>query len=166
MHANVCGKFGQECSSTVFIIFTHTTTYKKSRKMAKKHADKYQVINGVSYKKEAHGEVIKVLEEARASGTRLSIVYGDCKTGKPWGKEIYGYIGKGTTTDHLPVLLASKRSGGGACIMDASILEIKDARTNKILYKWEMDKSLIIEEKLEDITHQLSREPIERFCEA
>jgi hypothetical protein len=108
--------------------------------------DKYQVVNGVQYKKDASDTVVKVLEEARLNGTRISILYGDIKTGKAWkgGVTCCGYVGK--NSHKLPVLLATKQSSGGECIMDSSVLEIKEAKGGKVLYQAISDNSLLVEE--------------------
>ena len=97
----------------------------------------HQIVNGISYKTEAPYEVVVALEEARLAGTRIAILYGDPKTGKAWGtgEWKHGYVGQGNTSDHLPVLLSSKHAMGGQCIMDASILHIKEEKTNKTLYQ-------------------------------
>lgn len=113
-----------------------------------KNSDKYQIINNVLYKKEAPPEVIKILEEARLNKTRINILYGDTKTGKVWNHSASGYVSKGS--NNLPIILANRRGAGGACIMDASILEIKEARTGKALYTWDFDPNLIVEERFED----------------
>lgn len=110
---------------------------------------KYQIVNGALYKKEVPGEVIKVLEETRHNGMRITITYGDTLSGKVWknNSPLTGYV----SLSHLklPILVIRKKSGGGECIKDASILEISEALGGKVLYAWAVDESLIVEEVLE-----------------
>jgi hypothetical protein len=115
------------------------------------NSDKYQAVNGVSYKKDAPSNVIKTLEEARINGIRVAITYGNVKTGETWkgGAPSCGYVG--FNSNKLPVLLATKQSAGGECIMDSSILEIKEAKGNKVLYKVTEDESLLVEETLSEL---------------
>jgi hypothetical protein len=122
---------------------------------------KYQVVNGVSYKKEAASEVIKTLEEARLNGTRIVITYGCTLTGKAWksSSPLTGYVG--ISHLKLPILLLSKKGSGGECIKDASVLSIKESVGGKALYTWAMDESLIVEEVLE--TPILSKDGYD-FC--
>lgn len=116
--------------------------------MTTTNTDKYRIINDICYKREALDTVVQVLENARRLGTRIAIIYGDIKTGKAWnkGEPCLGYIGKNSSG--LPILLPGKTSIGGQCIMDASILGIKEAKGGKILYIWLADETLIVEEKL------------------
>ena len=120
------------------------------------NADRYQVVNGVKYKKDASDTVVKILESARLNGTRISILYGDPKTGKAWngGTAYCGYIGK--NSHKLPVLLLTKQSAGGECVMDSSILEIKEAKTNKILYQRVSDQALLVEEVFAETPAELA----------
>lgn len=117
--------------------------------MHKAMTNKYQTINGVQYKQEAPGAVIQVLEEARQNATRISIIYGDITSGKAWnnGEPRTGYVSKNAI--NLPILISGRQGLGGQCIMDASILEIKEVRGGKSLYKWSLDEALIVEETLE-----------------
>jgi len=88
-----------------------------------------------AYKKDTPDAVVNTLEEARKNNMRITIIYGDRTTGKPWGViPSQGYVGRSAITK-LPILLSSKNSGGGVCIMDASILEIRESRSSKIIYK-------------------------------
>jgi len=116
--------------------------------------ENYQIINGVYYKKEALGEVIKALEFARQNNIRVSIIYGDPKTGRFWNKgaPVCGYVSKRNAKEPVPILLHGKNSSGGVCVMDGSILEIKELKTNKILYKWSEESLLLIEETYSEST--------------
>lgn len=117
--------------------------------MTTTNLDKYQIINGTAYKKEAPGEVIKILEDSRTEGRRITITYGDIKTGKSWNKghPTHGYVGRASDTK-LPILLLNKHAGGGVCIMDASVLEIKESKGGRVLYKREIGEPTGIEETL------------------
>jgi hypothetical protein len=105
--------------------------------MAKK-ITQYHTVEGIRYKMEADDTVVNVLSSAHRNVARISILYGNTKTGKPMSPNSQwhtGYVGVGSTSDKLPVLLGSKDSMGGACIMDTSIIEIRsDSPKGAIVY--------------------------------
>lgn len=127
-----------------------TNLPKITSEMATNNINRYQIVNGVNYKKDTTDTVVKILEDARLNGIRVSLLYGDVKTGEAWkGNNVCcGYIGK--NSHNLPILLATKQSAGGACVMDSSILEIKEAKSGKLLYQRSCDESLLVEETLKE----------------
>lgn len=90
-------------------------------------ADKqYKVVNGTSYDARTPDEVIRVLENARQSGKRVRVFYGDTATGRDWMEEndVMGTIGRSTGTNKIPLLIANARSMGGGAILDHCIVRI------------------------------------------
>jgi len=98
---------------------------------------RYNVVNGTSYDKETSETVIKVLETARNSGTRVKLHYGDTKTGRDWNDEydVTGYIGRSHGKVKIPLLIHNKTSTGGGAILDDCIIKIKLSKGGKVLYK-------------------------------
>ncbi len=94
---------------------------------------RFQIVNGVAYKKEIPANLIAALEDARRNGTRIVITYGDTLSGKPWkGIAISGYVG--VSHLRLPILLHRKRAAGGECIKDSAIIEVRERSSNNVLY--------------------------------
>lgn len=120
-----------------------------------------QIVNGVHYKQETSAALIQALETARASGTRITIEYGNIQTGKAWSDgPHYGYVGASTTD--LPILLATRQSSGGPCIMESSILEIRDVKTGQSIFKQDMVNDEELKVALSDTTYDVAsgdREP-------
>ena len=102
-----------------------------------KESSKYKEVNGTSYHSETAEKVINVLENVRMSKTRITLDYGDVKTGVSWGEvyDISGTIGRSTGTIKIPLLIHNKRSYGGGGILDHCIIGIKESRGGRILYK-------------------------------
>ncbi len=87
----------------------------------------YQMLdNGTCYHQETDETVVRVLERARANGSRVRIFYGDAKTGKCWNDEndVTGTIGRSTGTIQIPLLIPNRRSMGGGGILDHCIVRI------------------------------------------
>src|SRR5205807_9933210 len=84
------------------------------------HGIKYQIVNGTAYHAETPQKVIDILERARDNRWRLTIDFGDTKTGASW-HEIYdtsGYIGRSTGSIKIPLLVHNARSYGGGALLD------------------------------------------------
>lgn len=98
---------------------------------------KYKLFNGTSYHKETPQEVINILEWSRETKTRLTLDYGDIKTGKSWGEtyDIDGHIGRSMGKIKIPLLIKTARSIGGDGILDHCIIGIYTAKGKKPLYK-------------------------------
>lgn len=97
---------------------------------------KYKVINGTSYHAETSQTVIDWLEYARMNDKRIRIYYGDVETGRCWNEEhdIFGYVGRSTGTNKIPLLIANKRSYGGG-ILDHCIVKIKESKGDRVLFQ-------------------------------
>lgn len=99
---------------------------------------KYKVVSGTSYDSDTPDAVIEVLERVRASGDRITIVYGDTETGEPWeDRPESGYVGRSGGSLKIPILLYDRRSIGGMAVSDSRILEIRHSNTKNggVLYK-------------------------------
>ena len=123
----------------------HSTTYKI-----------YQ--SGTAYHIDTPDRVCEILENARTSGQRLQIYYGDRKTGKNWNEEndTRGTIGRSTGTVKIPLLIATSRSHGGGAILDHYIVKIRGKYG--IIYKCENYKEStfeIVPSDLPEYTHNV-----------
>lgn len=90
---------------------------------------KYKVFNGTSYHEETPQKLVEVLEMLRTNRTRITLDYGDTKTGKSWGEvyDISGIIGRSTGTNKIPLLINNARSLGGGALLYNCILSIRHA---------------------------------------
>lgn len=97
----------------------------------------YQIINGTSYDTRTPDEVIRVLESARLSRTRLHISLGDTTTGKDWLDEhdIIGTVTRSMGPVKVPLLIANRRSIGGGAILDYCIVRIRTAAGGRVLWQ-------------------------------
>lgn len=79
-----------------------------------------------------------VLENARKSGERLRLFFGDTETGRDWLEEcdVMGRIGRSGGLMKVPLLLTGDESGGGA-ILDHCIVRIQRVTDGKVLYEHE-----------------------------
>jgi hypothetical protein len=93
----------------------------------------YQVVNGTYFDARTPGKVCDVLEEARASGRRIRLFYGN---GRVWGDEydVLGFVGRSTGGIKIPLLIKNQRSMGGGGILDHCIVRIQDVATKRVLY--------------------------------
>ena len=97
----------------------------------------YIKVNGTYYKKGTHKDVIDILEDCRATNTRIVLDYGDTETGRSWG-EVYGItgtVGRSTGTIKIPLLIHNVRSSGGGAILTDCIIGIKTSKGKRGLYK-------------------------------
>jgi hypothetical protein len=97
----------------------------------------YKLINGTSYHDETPDEVIRVLESARQSHTRLHISLGDTGSGKDWLEEFetHGYVGRSMGPIKVPLIVANFRSLGGGAILDHCIVRIRTSAGGRVLYQ-------------------------------
>jgi len=68
---------------------------------------------------------------AWATKSRLRIIYGDTKTGKPWGDIDVGYVGKSTGDIPIPLLVKKSSSRGGSAILVTSIVAVTKSQKDK-----------------------------------
>lgn len=89
------------------------------------------------YSPETHPDVRRALENARGTGNRVRIWYGDSKTGKAWDEEhdVVGRIGRSTGSKKIPLILHSERSSGGPSVLDSSIVRIDNIERKSTVYK-------------------------------
>ncbi len=87
----------------------------------------YKIVNGTSYDIRTPNEVVQILERSRLNRTRLHISLGDVETGRDWLEEhdVFGHVGRSTGTIKVPLLIPTRRSLGGAGILDHCIVRIR-----------------------------------------
>lgn len=88
---------------------------------------KYQIVDGTYYDARTPAEVVRVLEQARHSRTRIRIHLGDTVTGRDWLEEwdVTGTVGRSMGPVKIPLMIASSRSSGGPGILDHCIVRIR-----------------------------------------
>jgi hypothetical protein len=93
--------------------------------------------NGTTYHEETPDEVIRVLENARQNRTRLHISLGDQQTGRDWLEEFetHGYVGRSMGPIKVPLIVANRRSLGGASILDHCIVRIRTSAGGRVLWQ-------------------------------
>jgi hypothetical protein len=93
------------------------------------------IINGTTYNDATHSQVVRILEESLCTKKRLVILYGDVKTGKPWGDVLRGHVGRSTGSIKIPLLICTKRSMGGEGLLEQCIVEIRESKGGRVLYQ-------------------------------
>jgi hypothetical protein len=95
-----------------------------------------KTVSGTFYHEETSDEVVEVLERARENGTRLTLDYGDVKTGESWGEvyDINGYVGRSNGRIKIPLLIHNNRSMGGGSVLDHCIIGIYTSKGKRPLY--------------------------------
>lgn len=100
------------------------------------------IVNGTTYHNTTPKRLVKLLERLRANQARVSIVYGDTKTGKPWDAcPRSGRIGRSMGPIKIPLLIHNSRCSGGDGVFDDCILEVRYANKKQggVLYKYNED---------------------------
>lgn len=92
-------------------------------------APDYIVVNGTYYDAGTPPEVVRVLEEARRSQTRLAVLY----EGEPEPER--GRIGRTTGQVKSPILVHNARSLGGFLISTRRVAEIRESAGGRVLYR-------------------------------
>ena len=97
----------------------------------------YKIISGTSYHEATPDAVIRVLEAARQSRTRLHISLGDTTNGKDWLEEFesHGYVSRSMGPVKVPLLVANRRSLGGGAILTHCIVRIRTSSGGRLLYQ-------------------------------
>ena len=102
----------------------------------------YQIVNGTSYDQRTPDAVIRVLENARQSRTRLHISLGETdnergKLGRDWLEEhnITGTVSRSMGPVKVPLLIANRRSLGGGAILDHCIIRIRASNGGRVLWQ-------------------------------
>ena len=124
------------------------------------HKTTYKIYpSGTAYHQDTPERVCEILENARTSGTRLQIYYGDTQTGRDWneGHDTRGTIGRSTGTVKIPLLIATSRSHGGRAILDHCIVKIRGKYG--IIYQaenYQQPKLEIVPSDLPNYTHNVN----------
>jgi hypothetical protein len=92
------------------------------------------LVNGTTYN-DAAPEVIRILEDSRATKRRLLIFYGDVKTGRRWGDQLRGHIGRSMGPVCIPIMLCTRRSVGGEGLLEQHIVEIRESKGGRVIYR-------------------------------
>jgi hypothetical protein len=93
------------------------------------------ITNGTTFNPATDPKVVRILEECLVTKKRLVILYGDVKTGKPWGDVLRGHIGRSTGSIKIPLLICTKRSTGGEGLLEHCIVEIRESKGGRVLYQ-------------------------------
>ena len=86
----------------------------------------YRVANGTFYHEDTEWPIIELLENARRSGKRIRMFYGDTKTGQDWFEEydVCGRLGRSMGPIKIPILLSNSKSTGGGSILAHCIIRL------------------------------------------
>jgi hypothetical protein len=98
----------------------------------------YQIVNGTYYHHNTPAAVIQVLEQARQTGTRIRLHYGDTETGRDWLDEfgVEGRIGRSMGPVKVPILLARTTSIGGPALLEHCVVKIRrSGKGGRTLYR-------------------------------
>jgi hypothetical protein len=74
----------------------------------------------------SHREMMGVLDTARNMHKRVTLFYGDPKTGESWHSET-GYIQRSTGAARIPLLVPYRNSTGGGQIETDTVVRIEFA---------------------------------------
>lgn len=82
----------------------------------------YKIVKGTAYHVATPEVVVNLLEHARGNGLIVKIVYGDVKSGKPWGDhpEI-GTVGRSMGEIKIPLVVPANDIGGPAILSDSIV---------------------------------------------
>jgi hypothetical protein len=93
------------------------------------------VIDGTTYKAGTPRRVVDLLEHSRRTRERICLRYGDVQTGRDWGdRRMCGQIGRSMGPIKIPLLIATRRSVGGAGLLEHVIVRITNPKTQGVLY--------------------------------
>jgi hypothetical protein len=101
------------------------------------HAIRYKRYAGIYFHADTPPEVVQALNTARLARTRLRLHFGDTVTGRDWLEEhdLEGTIGNSTGPLKVPLLVPTSRSHGGPALLDHCIVQIKETRSGRVLYR-------------------------------
>lgn len=95
----------------------------------------YKVLNRIYYHEDTPNKLIELIDRFYHNHQRVSLYYGDTKTGKEWGDVETGRIGRTTGTIKIPIIIHNARSLGGSAILTNRIVKITTTTKDKsILY--------------------------------
>lgn len=104
--------------------------------------NKYKITeSGTAYHIDTPDELVRILEWLRDNQTRITVDYGDTKTGKSWNEEhdVSGRIGRSNGKFKIPLLIYSSRSWGGGGLLDHCILSIKHSNKSEGGYIYRLE---------------------------
>jgi len=86
----------------------------------------YKIVNGTAYHIDTNDQIIRVLENARNSNSRIRVFYGYEENGTDWLEEYdtMGTISRSCGTIKIPLIIKNKNSSGGAGLSDNRIIKI------------------------------------------
>lgn len=96
----------------------------------------HRIVNGTYYHRDTPAVVIDILENARKTGCRIRLSYGDTETGRDWLEEndVEGTIARSMGPVKVPILLARTTSTGGPALLEHCIVKIRQTG-GRILYR-------------------------------
>lgn len=98
----------------------------------------YKIVNDTAYHLGTPDEVVKIIEEARQSTSKLRFCFGDPETGRDW-EEIYdtaGYIRRSAGSIKIPLLIKKTTNSGGDGLLDHCIVKIEKRRYMRYIMVW------------------------------
>ena len=78
------------------------------------------------YHADTPATVRQLIDSLIHTGRRVRLFYGDSQTGRDWGEEhmVTGTIGRSTGNQPIPLMIASRHSMGGDCILCHCIVRL------------------------------------------
>ena len=103
----------------------------------KKYGKRYKVINDTYYSIDTPNDMVILLERLRNNEQRVTVRFGDRKTGRDWGEthDVEGYIGRSGGKVKIPLLISNRASMGGGGLLDAHLDKVSTSKGKKTLYK-------------------------------
>ena len=95
------------------------------------------LVNGTTYHDATPAKVCEILEESLKTRKRLVLVYGNVDTLEVWENATpdRGHVGRSMGPIKIPLLIRTSRSHGGEGILDRCIIEIRESRGGRVLYR-------------------------------
>lgn len=132
-HLNGCNfPAVEQCGERITLLINGVSTDFNIKEVKIHHIE-----NGTWYNAETPYQVIQILEQCRASRTRIILDYGDTQDGKSWGElhDVCGYVGRSTGGKKIPILVYNRRSYGGGAILTHAIVRIMTSKGKRVLYQ-------------------------------
>lgn len=82
-------------------------------------------------------DLCKLLVSLNYTRQRVLLVYGDVDTLVPWATSVpeRGSIGRSSGSTKVPLLIKNAKSNGGEHILDHHVIEVRESRGARILWK-------------------------------
>lgn len=95
----------------------------------------YKVVDGTHFNPKTPDVVCNILNTYLDKEERIRVFYGDRETGRCWMDEYdtIGRIGRSMGPCKIPLLIKTRRSMGGAALLDDCIIRIQDR--GRVLYQ-------------------------------